>query len=176
MRGGTSPMAEEHTQDNGKLVAFGLFPAAIAGILTAIVAGALWGYLTIFTGYELGFVAWALGGVTGIAVVMFSKRNRRMSFQVISVVSSMIGITIGKYIFFYHSVKEIFKAEYGTETANDVSIASLDLLRVFLENLGTTLSGLNILWIILALLTAWIIPRVRIGPAGAFARKVTVLN
>lgn len=136
-----------------------LFPAVIGSALATILGGVLWGYLAILTGHEIGFVAWALGGLSGVSVVLFAKGKSGISFQVIAVLSSMPGITIGKYLFFFDSVKKIFKGAYGVEAANNVSLFSIDLMRVFVENIGTTLGGLNMLWVFLAVITAWSIPK-----------------
>lgn len=135
-----------------------LLPAVIGAALAAVLGGVIWGYLVILTGDELGFVAWVLGGMSGVAVILLSRGKRGIPFQLISVCSSVVGITIGKYIIFYDSVNKLFKEAYSAEAAKDVSIFSVDLMRVFVENIDTTLDGLDILWVILALITAWIIP------------------
>ena len=147
-------MSEDNTEDTAVR-----FVVVIGAVLVAILCGVIWGCQAILTGYELGFLAWAVGGLCGVGVVFFSKGEKAISFQVISVCSSIIGITIGKYIIFYDSVAKLFKEEYGAEAANDVSIFSIDLMRVFIENIGTTLGGLDIVWVILALITAWTIPK-----------------
>lgn len=136
-----------------------LFSVIIGTALVTVLGGLLWGYVVMLTGSELGFVAWALGGLAGVGVVMFSKGKRARRHQVIAVLASILGITIGKYIFFYDTVNKLFKEAYGAEAASDVSIFSVDLVRVFFENPSKTLGGLNMLWMALALVTAWSIPR-----------------
>jgi len=146
-------------KDRERLTFNAFLPIVLGASLAAIIGGLVWGYLVILTGYELGFVAWALGGLSGGGIVLLSRGKSGTPWQVMSVLASMLGITIGKYIFFYDTVTKRFKAAYGADSANDVSIFSLDLIRVFIENPATTLGGLNILWVLLAVLTAWLIPK-----------------
>ena len=138
-----------------------LFSVIIGTALVTTAGGLLWGYVVMLTGSELGFVAWVLGGLAGAGVVMFAQGKRGRRQQVIAVFASILGITIGKYVFFYDSVNQIFKEAYGADAASVVSIFSIDLVRVFFENPSKTLGGLNILWIVLALVTAWCIPASR---------------
>lgn len=49
-----------------------LVPAIAGGILAALVGGLVWGLIVIVTDYEVGFVAWGIGFLAGIAVVRFA--------------------------------------------------------------------------------------------------------
>jgi hypothetical protein len=47
----------------------------LGAIVAAVVGGVVWALIAIITDYEIGFVAWAIGGLTAYAVFYFSKGN-----------------------------------------------------------------------------------------------------
>lgn len=79
-----------------------LMPAMVGGGLAAVVGGAIWGLIVIATGYVIGFMAWGIGLICGFAVVLFSKGKKGVPLQVIAVLTSVLGIVIGKYFTFSH--------------------------------------------------------------------------
>ena len=50
-------------------------PGLLGGILGALVGGGVWAGIAILTDYELGVIAWGIGGLCGTAVVMFAQGN-----------------------------------------------------------------------------------------------------
>jgi len=65
--------------------------------LLAAAAGALaWGAVAFFTGYEVGYVAWALGGLVGLAMARFG--GRRTACASIAAVLTVAGIAGGKLL------------------------------------------------------------------------------
>ncbi|MEW6104109.1 MAG: hypothetical protein AB1630_09935 [bacterium] len=136
-----------------------IIPALVGGILAAMVGGVIWGLIVIATGYEIGYVAWGIGLICGFAVVLFSKGKKGITLQIIAVLSSILGIAIGKYITFFHFLKEAIAKEQGAASASNVSIFSEKVIRFFIEGMGSMVSGFDVLWIILAVITAWRIPK-----------------
>lgn len=136
-----------------------ILPALIGGVLAAVVGGVIWGLIVIATGYVIGFMAWGIGLMCGFAVVLFSKGKRGVSFQVIAVLSSVLGVLVAKYFTFFHYLKESVAKEYGAEAASNISILSEKVIQFFIENIGSMVSGFDILWVILAVITAWRIPK-----------------
>lgn len=53
----------------------------IGGIIAAVIGGVIWGYLVIATKYEIGFVAWGVGGLAGYAVVLAAKGKKESRFK-----------------------------------------------------------------------------------------------
>ena len=90
---------------------------------------------------------------------MMSQGKRGMPLQVIAVVTSVLGIVIGKYMSFFDSVKDIVAAERGAEAAETMSMFSMEMVQFFGENITAVASGFDALWIVLALYTAWSIPK-----------------
>jgi len=136
-----------------------LVPAMVGGGLAAVVGGGIWGLIVIATGYVIGYMAWGIGLICGFAVVLFSKGKKGVPLQVIAVLSSALGIVIGKYFTFFHYLKEAIAKEYGAEAASNISIFSEKVIQFFVENIGSMVSGFDILWVVLAVITAWRIPK-----------------
>ena len=136
-----------------------ILPALFGGGLAAVVGGVIWGLIVIATGYVIGFMAWGIGWLTGFAVVLFSRGRKGVPLQVIAVLSSVFGIVIGKYFTFFHYLKEGVTRKYGAEAASNLSIFSERAIQFFINNIGSMLSGFDILWVILAVITTWRIPK-----------------
>ncbi len=136
-----------------------LIPAVIGGGLAAVVGGAVWGLIVNVTGYEIGYVALAIGLAAGFGVLLFARGRTGVALQIIAVVSSIFGILIGKYFTFFHQLKEVITQEYGAEAASHVSMLSGKAIHFFISNVRSMSSAYDILWVILAVATAWRIPK-----------------
>ena len=133
-----------------------LMMAILGGLVAAVVGAGIWGGIVIATDYEVGFVAWLLGGLSGFAVVLASGGKRGLPLQIIAVLSSIAGILLGKYVMFHHAIKSLAPDEQAAET---LSLFSMGLFKLFIENLGELLGGFDALWALLAVTTAWSIPK-----------------
>jgi hypothetical protein len=146
--------AEEEQFTNSSIM-----PALVGGGLAAIVGGVIWGLIVVATEYEIGFMAWGIGLLSGFAVLLFSKGRRGTPLQIIAVLSSVLGIAVGKYVTFFHFFKEAVLKKYGAEFASNVSIFSEEVIYIFIDGIGSMVSGFDILWVILAVITVWRIPK-----------------
>ena len=90
---------------------------------------------------------------------MLSQGKRGMPLQIIAVVASVLGILIGKYVSFFDAVKGIVATERGAEAVETMSMFSMGMIQFFGENITTLASGFDALWIVLAVYTAWSIPK-----------------
>jgi hypothetical protein len=136
-----------------------LIPAVVGGGLAAVVGGAVWGLTVNLTGYEIGYVAWAIGLVAGFGVLLFARGRKGPALQIIAVLSSVLGILIGKYFTFFHVMKETVTNDYGAEVASKISMFSGKLIALFGSYLVAMSSPFDFLWVILAVGTAWSIPK-----------------
>jgi len=136
-----------------------ILPAILGGSLAAAVGGILWGWIAIGFQREIGFMAWGLGLLAGFAVVWFSKGRKGVPLQVIAVISSILGIAVGKYTLWYHYAKAAIEKTYGSQAAAELSLFSEKMLQLFIERIGSMVSGFDLLWVVLAVITAWRIPR-----------------
>jgi len=146
-------MAEAERVD-GRAIVLG----ALGGALAAAIGAAVWAYATAATKSEFGFIAWGIGGLCGFAVALFARPRRGAPLQMIAVVCSVLGILLGKYGWVYLMASEQTAAD-GTA----LPFFSPDLIDFFFANAGEWLSGFDLLWIGLAVVTAWGIPK-----AGGF--------
>lgn len=135
-----------------------LLNGVLGGVLGSLLGGFIWGGITVLTDYEIGYIAWAIGLICGFGVVWFSGGKKGLLLQFFAVLSSVFGILGGKYFIFYHVVKKAVIAEAGQIAAAEVELFSLKLFNYFLEHISTILSGYDVLWVVLAVLTAWKIP------------------
>ncbi len=137
-----------------------LVPGILGGMLAAVIGGAAWAGIGIATEYELGLLAWAIGLVCGLGVVMFARGKKGMPLQIVAVVTSILGIVIGKYgTFYYYFQQSLLEEENGAAVAAEYGLFSGNMMQVFAENLPAMMGGYDLLWVGLAVVTAWGIPK-----------------
>ena len=130
-----------------------LLPAAAASLAAAVAGAIIWTIIVAVTDYELGFVAWGIGFAAGQAVVFASGGRRGVPLQVVAAVAAGIGVLLGKYFTFVHVVND---------SGLSLSYVSSDAFRLFKDNLDIVFSGFDLLWIGLALFTAFRVPQSRL--------------
>jgi hypothetical protein len=130
-----------------------LLPAIGAGLVAALVGGVVWGLIVKWTDYEVGFVAWGIGFLVGVAVAAAAGGARGPVLQAVAVVCALLGILVGKYLSFAWVLQEV--AERETQGAIEISVLSADTIDLFFEELGTVFDWIDILWVGFAVYTAW---------------------
>lgn len=119
----------------------------LGALLAAIVGGVVWALIAIITEYEIGIVAWAIGGLTGYIVFYLAKGSVTSLHQVIAVIGSLIGILLGKYFilgyYYENSISGIFNSE---------------VIMHFGDNISVLFGGMDIVFVLLAVVTAWQLP------------------
>jgi len=129
--------------------------AVVAGLLSAIIAGLLWGYVAKWTGREFGYLALAVGAVVGLAISQVSRGGPGV--QGIGVVSALLGILIGKYLAFAFTTRDQLGLPYG--------VFSGDMFRLFRDSLSDVFDLYDVLWVLLAIAAAWFFLRPEEAPA-----------
>jgi len=132
-----------------------LLPAVAGGLLAAIVGGIVWGLIVILTDYEVGFVAWGIGFLAGFLVVRFAGGRKGVPLQAIAIVSSLVGIVLGKYIAYVYFIKEAVREQVSEEAADSIGYFDTDVMSAFREDFSDVFSGYDLLWAGLAIFTAW---------------------
>ncbi len=128
--------------------------AALAGAVAAMVGGVVWGLIVRWSDYEIGFAAWGIGFIVGTAVVLGAQNERGMPLQLIAVVLALAGIVLGKYLaFVWIGQDELGKAGLS------LPVFSTDTMRLFWDLKGDIWSGWDLLWVGLAVVTAFRIPQ-----------------
>ena len=93
--------------------------AIILAIVAALVGTALWAAVTLLTGYEIGYVAWAVGGLVGGAAMLGGGRG--VPTGVICAGLALVAIFGGKYYTVYFELQS-----YKDEAIADVTQARYD--------------------------------------------------
>ncbi len=124
----------------------------IVAVIAAIASAIIWALIGILFNYELGIIAWAIGGIAGYAVGATAKEHLNAIHQIIAVIAALIGIVLGKYSAYAYS--------YGTFETRDSIAAIFDPVNIefFQSNLGLFFGGYDIIFVILAIITAWQVP------------------
>jgi len=132
-----------------------LGPGIAGGLIAAVVGGFLWGLIVILSEYEIGIAAWGIGFIVGFGVVRFAGGAKGTPLQVVAVVSSVLGIVIGKYISYAYFFKQAVSDRFDV----DISYFDSEIFRAFRENLGDVFGGFDLIWAGLAVVTAWKLTR-----------------
>ncbi|MGZ9585918.1 hypothetical protein [Paenibacillus marinisediminis] len=127
----------------------------LGALLAAVIGGAVWALIAVLTDYEIGFVAWGIGGLAGYSVYYLAKKNVNAVHQVMAVIASLIGILLGKYFILGYYYNEDISGIFNSE-----------VLTIFQENITEFFGGKDIIFVVLAVVTAWQLP-------GSLAKKAT---
>ena len=127
-----------------------LLPAIAAGVVAALAGGIVWGLIAKFSEYEIGIVAWGIGWVAGTAVVFATRGAKGVPLQVIAIVSALAGIVLGKYLGYAFDIQEQADA-----AGVSLGLFSSDMFRFFREDLEHVFGLFDLLWVGLAVFTAW---------------------
>jgi hypothetical protein len=104
--------------------------------------------------YEVGFVAWGIGFLVGTAVVLAAGGAKGRQLQIVAVVLALVGILIGKYLGYALIVQEDIET-FG----ESIGLFSGDMFRFFREDLDAVFGLFDLLWVGLAVASAWRIPQ-----------------
>ncbi len=78
------------------------FPAMLAGLGAALIGGIGWTMITALTGYEIGYAAWALGGLVGFGMAHTTARRDTVaagSAAALALVGLLIArVLIGEFV------------------------------------------------------------------------------
>jgi hypothetical protein len=130
------------------------FPMALAGgAAGALVGAVIWAVIVVATNYEIGYVAVLVGYLAGHGVKLGAGKGRGQTLQIAAAGMAVFGLVIAKYFILAHIVvSDPQGAELG------LGYFSPGLFMLFLQNIGSSLSLFDLLWIAFALMTAWRIP------------------
>lgn len=134
----------------------------IGALIAAVIGGGVWALIAVLTNYELGLVAWAIGGLTGYAVAILANRRVNAAHQLIAVIASLLGILLGKY----------FIVSYLLSDGID-GVFNSDSFAFFKENFTEFFKGMDIVFVVLAVATAWQLPRKLANQAPSQDQTVT---
>src|SRR6266545_1090337 len=143
---GASPIRDVRGDD--------LLTAAGAGVVAALAGGVIWGLIGKWTNYEVGFTAWGIGFIVGTAVVFGGRGRRGLPLQLLAVVLALAGVLIGTYLSFVWANQEDLD-----KLGISLPVFSRDTVDLFMDDKSDVWSGWDLLWIGLAVVTAFRIPQ-----------------
>ncbi len=115
-----------------------LLPALLAGLGAALVGGAVWTGIMALTGYEVGYAAWALGGLVGLAMKYATPRRGPVpaaSAARMALVGLIFArVLIGEFVLATSGVDEILGDEQLLQQA---AVVDLQLYGGFPEDVQT---------------------------------------
>jgi hypothetical protein len=146
-----------------------LVPAVLAGLVAAVAGGVGWALIAVTTDYEIGFAALGIGILAGYAVVLATRGRKGLPLQVTAILSSLLGIALGKYFTYVWDLKDAVRDEFGDEAADSIGFLDSEVIDLFVEDADRVFGGYDLLWAAFAVYAAWRIPRamgirVRRGP------------
>ena len=131
---------------------------ALAGLITAGLGGWLWTGVAVAADREFRIISLVIASCCSGAIIYCSLGGRGTRFQLVACAATLMGILIGKSGVAWHLTRLTREAEGA---APDVfSWADLPglLAEAFARHLPQTFGVSDLLWILLALITAWKIP------------------
>jgi hypothetical protein len=132
----------------------GLAAPIVSALGAAVVGGLVWALIVKSTDYEVGIVAWGIGWMTGTVAVLAARNRQGRDLQAVAVVAALLGVLVGKYLGYALVVQE--DAE---RLGFELGIFSAEMRDFFREDLGGVFGLFDLLWVALAVFTAWRIPR-----------------
>jgi hypothetical protein len=124
--------------------------AAGAALAAAAAGGVVWGLIARSTDYEVGLVAWAIGWLAGTAAVIGARGGRGVPLQIVAVVAGLLGILLGKYLSF-----ALVLQDFAEDVGAEVGLFSSEMRTAFRDDLGTVFGWIDLLFVGLAVYTAW---------------------
>lgn len=82
----------------------------IGGVLGGLIGAVIWAAISYFTGYEIGWIAWGLGGLVGLGCVLAAKSTGKL-LGAAAVVITLLSILAGKYAAVHFGIR----SEIGSE-------------------------------------------------------------
>jgi signal peptidase I len=136
-------------------------PAAVAGLVAALAGAVAWGLVARWTDDEFGVLAWGIGFVTGLAVLQWSGGRTTFAHQAVAIGMALVGVLVGKYLAFAFVVQE--ESEF---IGQEIGLVSGEMRGLFRDSLGDVFSLFDLLWVALAVGTAWYMTRPAESPAA----------
>ena len=140
--------------------------ALSAAVLAALGGGLVWAGAVILTKYDIGILAWLVGGATGYAVHRLGGSTVTMADRVAASVLAAFGILLGKYVIFVHELKDALRTIFHT---NPAAVGYFDAreMHFFVHHFTDVVRWTYILWIGLAMVAAYRVS----GGQNVFGRR-----
>lgn len=88
-----------------------LLMGLIGGVIAMLVGAVVWGAITYFTQYQIGYAAIGVGFLVGIAVKFFG-RGKSMVFGISSAVLALLGCILGNFLYYTGAIAQLENASF----------------------------------------------------------------
>jgi len=139
--------------------------ALLAALVAALAGAIVWAFVVKTTDYEVGVLAWGIG-FAAAGAARTATRGGGLPVQIPAAVAAAIGVLVGKYLSYALIVQEQFPGEIG--------LFSAEMRRLFRQDLNLVFGLFDLLWLGLAVGTAWYLSRPQevADPTEAPSRRV----
>lgn len=123
-----------------------------AGVAAALVGALVWGAVVGITGWNFGIVAWGLGAAVGFATYAATPEEHR-SYEHLPWIAcgvALFGIVVGQYLGFIFTAARLRPDKFSAWDALNPAAVSL-----YFNNLSKLMSPFGLLWIALAMYSAY---------------------
>ncbi len=129
--------------------------ALLAGLVAGLVGAVVWGLVARWTDREVGVLAWAIGFGAGFAVLRVASGRKSPALQFVAVLAALVGVLVGKYLAFAFVVQD----EATRQGAASIGLFSSEMRTLFQDNVSELFGVYDLLWIALAVVSAWLVLR-----------------
>ena len=84
----------------------------LGGVIAGVVGAGIWGALSYFTGFEFGILAWAIGLIVGIGVIIGTRGHGSVLTGFLAMLIAIVSIGGGKYFAAKMELENISKQDY----------------------------------------------------------------
>jgi len=132
-----------------------LGPAVAIGAVASAACGVAWALLIVLTRSEIGFAAVGVGYAVGHAVRGAAGGARGRRLQWVAVGCAALGLTLGKYFYVAHLVREMAARSANVAVDGVPHWLEPRVMVFFLKALPRMTGLYDALWMLLALIAAW---------------------
>lgn len=95
----------------------------VGGCVGGAIGASVWAAVAYFTHFEIGWIAWGIGFLSGAGVVAGARGNSNAFFGLLAVIIAVVSICAGKYTAFHFMVKDYVGENIATATVtgNDIT-------------------------------------------------------
>lgn len=144
-------------------------PACVAACTFAVLAGFSWGFVANYFGFKSCLPALLVGCFAALGIRLIShKDDVRIFHQISAVVACCVGVIVGKYIIFFKSLSLFYDQKFNGKAMVELSAVSAGAFISFMDSARKLISGIDIVWVVLAVVIAWWLPRQKVPNLSRF--------
>lgn len=97
-----------------------LLTASIVGVIAGLIGASIWAAIAYFAHFEIGWIAWIIGGLVGFGVALGAKGETGMDTGILAVVIAVASICGGKWAAIHFEVsKSLGEVQSQVTVSND---------------------------------------------------------